>query len=273
MFKAGRLAAYAMLSARLKFSHGKAAEAVTDLIATLHLARHVSVDPNFSCLSVGLRLEEDVIQTAAAGLKDMDAAAMNNLVAGLDALPAGGTMAAVMAESRRRMAALVSDLESANGQDTWALIRKHFGSGSAASVPRKSRDEVLSSLKAILAVADKWAAAMQIPDQKIGQFEQERDKLMREGRAVSVKLHVPIQMSVCIDGADRYLEARTRVLVPMLRAAITYRQGGKAAFDKVQDPYGDGPFEFILAGGHLEVISKVPYSKHTFTLPAAKGAK
>ena len=132
----------------------------------------------------------------------------------------------------------------------------------------------MSGLKSLLAVADKCTAAMQIPDQKIGQFEHERIKLAEEALAVRKELpgNAP-EIYVCLDANDRYREARTRVLVPMLRAAIAYRQGGKAAFEKVQDPYGDGPFEFKLTGGQLEVISKLPNSKHTFTLPAAKEAK
>ena len=159
LFKAARLADYAVLTARLSLSRndtgpkynensatqlmdfrGHAAWGVSELIATLHLARHVSVDPYYACLSVGLIMEGRALRAAAAGLKDMDAAAMNDLLVGLDGLPAGGTMAAVMAESRRRLAELASDLESQKkGQNTLAPVMKHFGGncpGDGAEITR-----------------------------------------------------------------------------------------------------------------------------------------
>ena len=287
--KALRLSDYAVLSARLKFSHGRASEGVADLIAALRLARHVSADPYFIVLSTGLGIEGNALRTAAAGLKDMDAAAMKDLQAGLETLPKGGTMAAVMAESRRRLVGLIKDMEAADPKDHLTLVEKHFGklrrtelaSGSTptdnAPVEKHFRN-LLARAKSLLALSDKFAEAMRIPDEKIDQFEQQRVKLTEEVDRHQVHPW-PGGLLLCLDSVDRYLEGRVRVLQPMLQAAIAYRLGGKEAFEKVRDPYGSGPFELKTGPGQIEVVSKLRVGptviKQSFTVPATRrdGAK
>ena len=157
LFKARRLAQYAVLSARLNFSRGRPAEGVAELIATLRLARHVGTDPYFMALSQELEIEGNALRTAAASLKDMDAHAVEKLLAGLKSLPSGGSMTVVMADVRQRVAGLVNDLETADAKDVPYLVERRFGKQTAKSLCRQPKEELKSSVKSLLALADKCA--------------------------------------------------------------------------------------------------------------------
>ena len=70
---------------------------------------------------------------------------------------------------------------------------------------------------------------MRIPDNKIGEFAEQRVKLAEE-LAKIVKDHPTLRgvVAICCDVNDRYLETRVRVLQPMLRAGnrlLAGRQG------------------------------------------------
>ena len=229
-------------------------------------------DPYFLALNEQLYIEGLVFRAAAANLKEMDAAAMKILLAGLDAAPHGGSMAAIMADGRQSAAGLVKDLENARVIEVSPLVEKRFGKLTAEALSGTPKERLLAGLKSLLALADRCADAMQIPDNRIADFEQQRVKLAQEwGKIMKAHPELPGVVVTCCDVTDRYLEGRVHVLQPMLRAAIAYRQGGKAAFEKVRDPYSDGPFELRLSDGKAVLASRLCVGttiiEQTFTLP------
>ena len=157
------------------------------------------------------------------------------------------------------------------------LVERHYFNKKRIDA-QANKDNAVAGAKAVLALADECAEAMRIPDDKIDQFEQERVKLANKASKLRQDYPLPFEASICLDVVDRYLDAKVRVLQPMLQAAIAYRLGGKEAFDKVRDPYGSGPFELKIAPGQIEVASKFLHPflrvcKWTFTLPASDSAK
>ena len=274
--KAHLLAKYAVLSARLKFSRGQAAEGVADLIATLRMGRHLGVSPYFSALSEDLGIEWMVMQTVAANMKSMDAASLKQLQAGLEAMPPGGTMIAVMHRSRQYAAGLVRDAGAADPKEVPALVEKHLGKRMADVLATRKKEELLAGMKELLTLADKCAEIMRIPDDKIAQFEEQRGQITEGWNDLCKKYPwMPYPLTPCVDAIDRYLEGKARVQGSMVRAAIAYRLGGNEAFQKIVDPYAGGPFEAKVGDGTIEMTSKLRVGseaiKLTFTLPAEAG--
>lgn len=260
VFMADSLTDYALLSARIKIADGDTAGGIDDLLAAWRLARHVSVVPTFMALSKGLGTENQAFGVLATHLKDLDDVALRRLDAGLQRMPAGGTMAAVAGEARARLAAVIADLRTGDVEPFTALER-HFGTNNAKSYVVHDGKALQADLEAMLACADKAAALLQIPDARIGDFRREIDPFLTESRAVLGRLkereHGNTNVAVCLDVVDRFFEANNRVLVPMARAAVAYRLGGEDAFRKVVDPFGGQPFGLELTDDGFEVTSSL----------------
>ena len=259
VFEANRLGKYATLRARLRFSQGQHADAVTDLLDMMRMARHIGVDPYFACLSEQLGMEDSALMVAADNLMAMDQAALKKLSAGLDSLPVGGSIASVMAQKRQRIAALIKELTTAEDKAVPEIVGSHLGSSTTKALltaTENKRDKLTAYLNSIATLADRSAKAVAIPNQKIDLFYAEVVSINDEASKLG-KDFPPVSLALAYDAVDRYLEARVQAKAAMVQAAIAFRLGGKDALAKVADPFGDGPFELKEGDKGLEIVSKL----------------
>jgi hypothetical protein len=95
------LSTFARLRARMRFEEGRSAEAIDDLVAGMTLGRHVSLEGGFITMLVGYQIDHRLTETLALYLPKLDAKAMADLKARLDALPPFGSQAKALLTCER----------------------------------------------------------------------------------------------------------------------------------------------------------------------------
>jgi RNA polymerase sigma factor (sigma-70 family) len=257
------LSALACLRARLRFEEGHAAEAVEDVAAALTLARHLSQDGTLDGLRAGYQIEQNAGEALAISLPGLDANAVRDLAARLDALPPGGIVAAATLRMQETLLDwIIGEVREANDPDSLLAFLTQL-SGFKGDPPDKNRARGRALLEAcggtatgVLKFAEQMRPACaplakaldRPPDQVAREFEREAAKLA--GNPV-FKVFAPALDNV------RGRRARADVRRALLAAALAVRLDGQGALKDHPDPVIGGPFEYMAFDGGFELRSKL----------------
>ena len=255
-----------MIGARYRVAwhlqNGQQEEARDDLLAAFVLARNISRDGTLISVLVQIAAEAIGCDIIAQNYGKFTPQTLQDLVRGIDAAPAAGTVAASITfekitihdwflnkiEELQRttpgneatiMAGIRNLVVGAQGPEPgeqpvvgpnlWERITQ-AGGNTSDGIMRLFRQEDLAY--------DRLAKVMALP---FSQFDQQAKAfaadLDREQNPM-----VAEALAACFKARQR--EFRTEVLMAMLQAAVEYRLHGESGLLSVKDPWGQGPFAF-----------------------------
>jgi hypothetical protein len=253
---ARELIAVAGLRARFRFSEGRSAEAVDDLLAATTLARHLSGDGSLASAIIAQRLEQGPAVLLARNLPLLSPAELKSTAARFDALPAGASLAgALLSHERITSRLIIRTVRSAHGRDD--LIKR------LAALPALERnaaeflgecggsaDSVIRHVEQLRPRYINWTTRFTLPPEE---FEKEYEAEAKElGKKNPVfRLLTPSIAQV------RWTEAHRRTGQALLRAAIAIQRYGTSRLNRYRDPYDDRPFEHTARAGGFRLQSRL----------------
>ncbi len=234
---------------------GRQVDARDDLVATLALARNISHDQTIIGALVQFAMENIITWNVAVNFGQFSPETLEQLVAGFEAVPPPGTLAAALTNERalshRWLVGTIDDLRKQYpGDDAKAMaqLRETFqamAKGEAETDPwQKFVDAAHGSSERMLEldreaepVARKLVAALNLP---LPEFLSQKKALLAEFENTSNPLLASFPK--ILDARRR--EGRSEVTLAMVKAAVEYKVHGMAGLQSVTDPAGTGPFGF-----------------------------
>jgi hypothetical protein len=252
--RAKAVAQAARLRARWALQQGRPAD--EDLVASLVLARNLSRDGTVISVLVQIAIEAIVCNTIAEDFGEFPPEALQQLVAGLDAPPARGTVAAAILNDTATYGGWLSrrivELQQQNpGNDGKVMEEIHrLLVPQETELPREDLWEQLTKaahgtsegllrlFQERLRMYEKAAVLLALP---YPEYER-RVKEFREEFANGPNPFITNAVRLLL--RDRGKEFRIQVVLAMVRAAVEYKLHGEQGLKSVTDPCGQGPFAF-----------------------------
>jgi len=248
----------AQLRAIWDLQNGRQADAHDDLLAAYVLARNGSRDNSLIAVLVQIAAENIVESTVAANFGKFSPETLKQLVAGFNAAPARGTVANAIATTEAHcfsdwVEATIPELRRQYpGNDARVLdgFRGVFeDSGDGGQPDTNTWPKIVAAAGGTSEGFLKLVREMQPMFSRIAAIaalpKPEYDDQIKRFYADLQNSSNPVMKCVFPD----FRKARVREFSAltdsaMVRAAIEYKLHGQAGLQRVQDPYGHGPFEF-----------------------------
>ncbi|MEX2171297.1 MAG: hypothetical protein WD851_18400 [Pirellulales bacterium] len=262
--KARTLALIAALDARRAFERDNAKAAREDAVSIMALARHVGRDPIMICFLVRYNLEGLVVDLVAPHVPDLKMP-YSEAVAMLEAMPRAATLQEsvlhekkIMAPSMIKQLTDAEERHSGGWRDLWMKLLD------GANAPEQVRNieslpEVIRLINGFFSHYDELATIVALPkhefDTQYAAFEQR------------IKAANPMT-AVLLPTMDELLakEHRNTTRMQLLLAAIAVASDGPGALAKIDDPFGDGPFEYRKLDDGFELKSQLESDGEPVTL-------
>lgn len=253
------LVAVAGLRARLRFRDGDTDGAVSDALAAMAAARHLSGDGSLASVLFAYGLEDAVTRVLAQNLYRLSAGELNRLASGLDALPSGLSLAiAFKSEKVDRNDLFLRLADGATSRDDLVarLLKKVPILESDRARASKIVDGCGSCVSGFRTCAQQqqsfyasWSSRFTMPPK---QFESTYKSEMEgiAGANPLIRLFTPNLPR--FRWADSYKETRRA----LLKAAIAVRLDGPSAVNQHPDPSDGNPFSYIPVGGGFQLESR-----------------
>ena len=272
------LARLTALHARHEFEQGHWSAGWDDVTVILKLARHVEMTPIMIGNLVGYRIESIAIEAAAPWLPELKAALPADAPAVLDALPAGATLEhMLLTEKQIGPLWMIRELKQAEQRQggAWQALWNEV-----LQVPG---DESENPLRDPAQSAKTFKQAMQMLEDHIPlnvqlikiaalpwkQFDAQYPDFIARTKTLN-----PLA-SVFLPNLAKYVAAQRRCQAQMalFKAALAVVQGGPDKLKGIEDPFGDGPFEYRHLDNGFELKSKFVFKGHPVTLTAGQPVK
>ena len=272
--KARTLAHLAALNARHEFEqgHGKAGwEDVTDV---LKLGRHLEMEPLFIQRFAGRALESVAIDAAAPYLPELKSVLTEAAYTDLNALPAGATLEqVVLGEKEVFLMSIIRKLKSAEQHEkgSWQNVWKEMFhailvSSEQKDLPKrdsiesvKTFEQAINWLEDLLPFYDELAKMTALPWKE---FDARYPDFAKRAIAANPVADQVLPMTDAMVATER----RTLTRMALLKAAVAVVLGGPDRLKEIQDPFGDGPFEYQALDKGFELKSKLIYREKPVTL-------
>jgi hypothetical protein len=266
----------AVARVRWELQHGQQAEARDDLLATVALGRNASRDGTLIATLVQIAIEAIIYNQVAANFGQFSPETLQQLVDGINAAPARGTVAGCLpsekAVCRDWMVRKIQEIQKANpGDDAKVMAAVHELFADAVDPQQDTPKELTSGNPGQTSFWDRLAQAAGGTSQGVitlirdveetmiqklavittlpyGDFENQVKAFRAEVQESSNPL-VPLQVPAWERARRR--EFRAQVCLAMVRAAVEYKLHGDSGFLSVTDPCGQGPFvlrRFVFQG-------------------------
>jgi hypothetical protein len=274
VIKARTLARLTALHARQEFEqkHWKAgAEDVTDI---LRLARHVETDPLMIIQLVGYNIERQAIEAAAPyppELKPFSA----EMIPAVDALPPGPTLKQMLLiEARTGGLWFLEELKRAEQrkpggwQEVWneVLSVPEEGNRQARDLVNsaKTYEEAIKAMEKVLPLYDQLTKLSERPWRE---FDAQYPEFAKQAKAAD-----PLAGFI-LPNMPKFLPMYRRAQAQMaqFRAALAIIQGGPDKLKDIQDPFGDGPFQYKALDKGFELASRLKVQGKPVTLVVGQG--
>jgi len=239
----------------------------------LRLARHVENEPIMILQLVGYAIEGMAVQAAASHLPAAKAA-LPDLAAALDGLPASPTVADMLKrENESFVGGTIRELKAAEKAKPgdWARVWKEIiGPGTEGAEPGaaalravKSFDEVIQLSESLIPMYDELAKLSALPPKE---FDAKYPEFVKKAEAANPLARAVLPAVDKVGAAKRRADAR----LALLKAAIAVVQNGPEAIKDHKDPFGDGPFGYQATAGGFELKSKFVFKDQPVTLVVGK---
>lgn len=277
--KATELAKAARLRARLRLLEGNPGAAVSDLDASLRLARAAGQPGLLINLLVHISIERAATQTVAAHFGKFDKDALQQLAAAAleyhgrpsmkDAIEIekqcfGGWMRRQVEQSKAKHETLAQAL--------WIgeFLTTTSNAGAKAAKPKDEGVQALAGnwegferqISALEQDYDELARILGLPHAEVEPALAEFNKRWQENKSTRLLSFLALPAVVGCYNKQAQLVAETF----MLKSAIEMQLDGRSKVLESRDPFGDGPFEVSETAGGIELKSKLIADKKPVTL-------
>jgi len=255
----GRLAA---LQIRSEFAAGKPAAAVDSFLALMALARHTGSEPIIISILVGYAIESFALEAIAPYLPDLDKELAGKLASSMAKLPKMVPMQETLHTEKVYMLGwLVKQMKTAEKEQPGNWLKTiNAILGPAPEADKERNQKLLNSIESyaqarqlasdLTPVYDEFAEAFSLP---AAQREARCEELLQQARknnALAVMLLPALTKTIA---AENKYQAR----LALLQAALVVVQKGPSPLKTINDPFGDGPFEYKQLPMGFELTSKL----------------
>lgn len=257
--KSKLLALSARLRVRWHLENNRPDQARDDLLATFALARQLSTDGILISALVQIAIENILASCIAENWFRFPPETLQEILDGIDAAPARGTIMACVAAERIAFkdwhTRQIQEFRASSRDETEAMektremLRRVLSGGEGPAPGSPTPEEIIESaggttagllrqLSELDALYDEASALMNTPyEQFVTQIKVFNDKVANHPNLM-VHVFFPV-FEKC-----RLKEFAVQTKLAMLRAAFEYRKSGPAGLGKVPDPLLNEPFQF-----------------------------
>jgi hypothetical protein len=263
LVKARDLARLAALHARYEFERGNPRGLRDDAMGMMALSRHVGRDPIMICVLVRFLIEGIVVDLTAPYVPQLDAK-FADAKAMFESLPPSSTVLDTFGMEREYFLTwIVRKLKDEAKRDPGAglkLWNDLLGPEGPDALKRiQSVDEAIKLTEGVLPIYDELARIAALPhtefDARYMDFKQQYIK-------------PDTVAAFLIPQIDDLLakERRSQARLSMLLAAIAVAEDGPDQLKNIDDPFGDGPFEYQKLDNGFELKSQLTFEGKPVTL-------
>jgi hypothetical protein len=280
------LARLAALHARHEFEQGHPQAGWEDVTALLKLGRHVGMGPSFVVRWVDYKIETTAIEAAAPYLPELKPILPEAASTVLDGLPAGPTLAQmVLSEKQIGLKWVIETMKEAerHKQGSWKEVWKSIfdapeGQNRDVVQSVKTFEQAVQYLEDLLPLYDQLAKVTALPWKE---FDAQYPEFVKKAKAVKPLSDFVLppaanpQSSFILPPMDKIVarERRYQAQMALFKAALAVVQGGPDKLKDLQDPFGDGPFEYRALDKGFELKSKLLAQEKPVTLTVGQGKK
>ena len=253
------IVAVAGLRARIRFRDGDVGGAMTDVVAAMAAARHLTLDGSITSVLLGNKLEREVSVILAEHLKRLSPPQLSQLSKSIGELPKASDMATAIADEKIARKDLSNIAQSSQ-------TRAELVEALAKGIPtlrgdRKEAAEIVDGCggsadgfqKCISQQDDLFALIVAKFNLKPEEFEKVYSARLAELSVTNtvVKRFTPMMSRL------RWAEAQTQTRRAILRAAIAVCQDGSKTLSQHLDPYDNLTFAYIPTSGGFTLTSQL----------------
>jgi hypothetical protein len=264
------LARLGALRARHEFEQGQWNAGWEDVAAVLKLGRHVGMGPQFVVRWVSYRIETYAIDAATPYLPELKPFLPEASSAVLDELPAGPTLQQmILGEKQIGLMWLIQQLKHAevHKPGSWQGVWSNYIDGPwresrhrDPSPSVKTFEQAIKVLEDLLPFYDELAKVIALPWKE---FDAQYPAFVENAKVTDPlgRFDHPNQMNEIVGRERRYQAQLT-----MFKAALAVVQGGPDKLKGIEDPFGNGPFEYRALDNGFELKSKLLFKGQPVTL-------
>lgn len=250
------LVAVAGIRARLRFRGGDSQRAMSDALAAIAAARHLSLDGSLASVLISYRLENEITKVLAENLHQFSQPQLGELLSGLGALPTGSNLGtALEAEKvgRNDFLAIAQHAKNRNelidglSNGIPVLQGNHAVAAEIVDGCGGSTDGFESCISQQQSFYSSVTSQFSLPPTQFEkQFKAEINEFSKTNPLIS--RFTPALANF------RWTEAYNQTRWALLLAAVDVQLEGSKALDKYPDPYDAAPFTYspITGGFRLE---------------------
>lgn len=256
--QARRMARLLQGSAALNIEQGDLADAETDLITIMSLARHCATDRLLISMLVQFSIESLATDVMAQHLHRFNHAQLRSLSEARAGLPARVTLKQSIG-SERAMAVWLQKTHREQGLDHVNELFFQFIEGEHEQT-FKSDKQFEQWLEELYKAYDELQKIANLLPTKFFEMHKDFEQRVADSDNPLIRTLMPTI------SAARVAELKAHALFTMVDAMIAYRLGGRAAFDAATDPYDGKPFGFEVTDAGVVVSSRLVQSDQQVTL-------
>jgi hypothetical protein len=253
------LASVSGLRARLRFRAGNAAGAISDVLAAMGAARHLSVDGSLASVLFAYKLENTLSGIIAQNLFDLSPEQLTELTTDLDGLPPGFSLGTAFLEEKVHRHEILDIAEEAKSRDQLVemLLKRvpilQSNPPSAIEIVEGCGGTVQGFLNCAgrqQAFYKEWSGRFSWSPEK---FEREYNFEIKEASSGN-----PVVLSFTpalprLRWAEAYCQTRRA----LLQAAIAVVLHGPNTLDRHPDPYDAKPFSYAPVDNGFRLQSRL----------------
>jgi hypothetical protein len=262
------LVAVSGLRARLRLRNGDTRGAISDALAAMAAARHLSLDGSLASVLFAYRLEKKLTGILAGDLIGFSPGQLNKLSSGLDGLPSGSNLGSAFESEKVRRNYFLDIAQGAKNRDELIglLLDKVPTLQSDKALAAQIVDGCGGSVNGFVNCANQqhsfyasWALRFALAPE---QFERAY-KTEIEGAS---KANPLIRQFTPAIPRFRWAEAYIQTRRAMLETAIAVRLDGPSALNRHPDPYDGNPFSYTPLDGGFRLESRLRESATPISL-------
>jgi len=253
------LVAVSGLRARVRFRDGDTGGAMSDALAAMAAARHLSVDGTLASVLVAYKLENAITRVLAQNLDRFSPTQLGELATGLGGLPSGSSLGTALESEKIGRNDLMAIAEGAKSRDK--LIERLLKEAAALQSNRTLAEEIVDgcggSVKGFVNCVNQqnslylsWTARFTLPPVEFERaYKAEIEELSRKNPVIR-------QFTPSLPRL-RWAEAYCQTRRALLQAAVAVLLDGQSALNRDPDPYDAQPFSYSSVNGGFRLESRL----------------